>query len=541
MVAVKNIVKKNLFRDSVQLLHLSEEAKKIKGVLDAAIVMGTDLNKELLRREGLLTEAGEKASENDMIVAVKAEDSADINVLVGKVEELLTAQTITRETYFYSVESAIQNFPEANLALISVPGEHAKEVAIPFIRRGIHIHLFSDHVPLEDEVELKRMAAEKGLLVMGPEAGTSIINGVAIAFANAVNRGPIGIIAAAGTGLQEVSVLISRAGSGITQGIGVGGRDVKSSVGGVMTLMSLKALEIDESTKVITVISKPPSIDVQNKIVEFIAHKGSKRYVTCFVGGSQYRIPHKAEGRLIQTRTLHAAALESLRLISTDLYEKAERTISLSPQKVVKIVERELSNLRENQRYVRGLFTGGTLMYESMIIFKDVVGDVWSNAPLNEEYLLPDPWRSREHSMVDLGGEEFTSGRAHPMIDPTIRLERLISEVRDDEVSAIMMDFVLGYGSHPDPAGAHLEVIRKARELAAERGQHIALLAHVVGTQQDPQRVADQERKLREAGVIVLPTNALMAITAAMIAARKTDKSFLEGLFDRFLKGVGDS
>jgi len=537
MVVVKNIVKKNLFRDSVQLLHLSEEAKKIDGVLDAAIVMGTDLNKELLQKQGLLTNIGKEATESDMIIAVKADEEANLGAIINKIENLLTAPATSKETYYYSIDSAVQHLPGANLALVSVPGQYAKEVVLPFLEKGIHVHLFSDHVPLEDEIELKKKAAERGLLVMGPEAGTSIINGVAVAFANIVNRGPIGIVAAAGTGLQEVSVLISRAGSGITQGIGVGGRDVKSAVGGIMTLLSLKAFEADPDTDIITVVSKPPSPDVQEKIVDFITRQGRKKYVTCFIGGEPYKIPSEAKGRLVQTRTLHAAALEAVKFVSNDLYNKARENLFLPPEKMLEIIETEISKLKEDQRYIRGLFTGGTLTYESMVIFKELIGDIWSNSPLNKDYLLPDPWKSREHSVVDLGEEEFTAGRAHPMIDPTIRLERIIDEAKDSEVAVLMMDFVLGYGSHPDPAGAHLDTIKKAKEIAAERGHHLAVLAHVVGTDKDPQKVKEQEDKLRNVGVIVLPTNALMAMTAAMIAARKSDKSVLNQFFNKFLEG----
>ena len=536
MPTVRNVVKKNFFRDSVQLLHLSEEAKKLPGVIDAAVVMGTELNKELLEKQGLLTKEGREAGENDMIIAVKAEDGADIEGIISKIEEMLTAPTAA-ETYYYSIESAIEHLPGANLALVSVPGQYAKEVVKPFLERGIHVHLFSDHVPLEDEIELKKFAAERGLLVMGPEAGTSIINGVAVAFANVVNRGPIGIVAAAGTGLQEVSVLISRAGSGITHGIGVGGRDVKSAVGGIMTLLSMRAFEADPDTQVITIVSKPPSPDVQDKIINFIANEGKKKYVTCFIGGKDYEIPPAAKGRLVQTRTLHAAALEAVRMVSEDLYKEAVKKVFLPPEKIVKIAEAEASKLSEGQKYLRGLFTGGTLTYESLVIFQELLGDVWSNTPLNKDYQLPDPWKSKENSVVDLGEEEFTAGRAHPMIDPTIRVQRIVEEAKDPEVAVLMLDMVIGYGSHPDPAGAHLDAIRKAKEIAKESGRHLVVLAHVLGTDEDPQNAAEQERKLREAGVIVLPTNALMALTAAMIVTGRTDEALVKSFYEKFLVG----
>jgi FdrA protein len=332
-------------------------------------------------------------------------------------------------------------------------------------------------------------------------------------------------------------VLITRGGSGITQGIGVGGRDVKSPVGGMMTLFSMKALEADESTDVITIVSKPPSPDVQEKIVDFIKDKGRKKYVTCFIGGQEFAIPTELKGRLVQTTTLHAASLESIRLVSDSLYEKALEKISLPPEEVAKIVEEELSKLREGQKYVRGLFTGGTLLYESQVIFKEFIGDVWSNTPLNKDFTLPDAWVSKEHSVVDLGEEEFTAGRAHPMIDPTIRLQRIVQEAKDPETAVIMLDFVLGYGSHPDPAEAHLNAIKKAKEIASENGRHLTILAHVVGTERDPQNALEQEKKLRDVGVILLPTNALMALVAGMIAKGDSSETTARNFFEKYLIG----
>jgi FdrA protein len=537
MVAIKNIVKKNLFRDSVQLLHLSEEAKKIKGVLDAAIVMATDLNKELLEKQGLLTEEGRAATENDMVIAVKIESPEILDEVVSKVESLLTAPA-AEEKYFYTIDSAIESLKGANLALVSVPGQYAKEVVKPLLEKGLHVHLFSDHVPLEDEIELKKMAQERGLLVMGPGAGTSIINGVAIAFANVVNRGPIGVVAAAGTGLQEFTVLVSEAGTGITHGIGVGGGDVKSPVGGIMTIESIKAFEADPDTEIIAVVSKPPSPDVQDKIVNFIAEHTKKKYVLNFIGGKVFDVPVKAKGRVVQARTVHAAALEAVKLVSEELYKEAARKLFLDPKEVARIAESEFSRLEKGQKFIRGLFTGGTLTYESLVIFKELIGDVYSNAPLDKRLALPDPWKSIEHSVIDLGEEEFTAGRAHPMIDPTIRIQRIIDEAKDPGTAVIMLDFVIGYGSHPDPASAHLNAIKEAKRIAEENGRYLSVLAHVCGTDKDPQNARKQEEILKSAGVIVLPTNALMALAAALIAERKVEEEKIMKFYDEFLKGI---
>ncbi len=538
MALVKNFVKKNFYRDSVQLLHLSEEAKKIPGVLDAAIVMGTDLNKELLEKQGLLTDEGRTATDNDMIIALKVEEGANIDEILEKVENLLTAPAeTTAEAYYYSLDSALEALKDANIAVVSIPGQYARDVVLKLLERNIHVHLFSDHVPLEHEIELKKIAYEKGLLLMGPEAGTAIINGVALGFANVVNRGPIGVVAAAGTGLQEFTVLVSQAGSGITHGIGVGGRDVKTPVGGLMTLLSIKAFEADPDTKVIAIVSKPPSPDVQDKIINYIAENTKKKYVTCFIGGKTFEIPEKLKGRLVQTKTLHAAALEAVKLVDEKLYEEAKKKLFLPKEEIIRIAETEISKHGEKQKYIRGLFTGGTLTYETQVIFKELIGDVYSNTPLNPEYQLPDIHKSIKHTVIDLGEEEFTAGRAHPMIDPTIRLLRLVDEAKDPEVAVILLDFVIGYGSHPDPATAHLDAIKEAKKIAEEDGRHLTILAHITGTEKDPQNAKKQEEILRNAGVIVLPTNALMALTAALIAEKKIDEAKLDKFYNEFLTG----
>lgn len=537
MAVVKNIVKRNFYRDSVQLLHLSEETKKLPGVLNAAIVMGTKLNKELLEKEGLLTNEGRAATENDMIIAIKVVDEERLSDVLSKVEEMLSAPAVA-EAYFYSLDSALESFKNANIALVSVPGQYARDIVLKLLNRGIHIHLFSDHVPLEHEIELKKIASEKGLLLMGPEAGTAIINGVALGFANVVNRGPIGVVAAAGTGLQEFTVLVSLAGSGITQGIGVGGRDVKSSVGGIMTINSIKVLEADPETKVIAIISKPPSPDVQDKIINYIAEKTTKRFVTCFIGGKLFPVPEKAKGRIIQTRTLHAAAMEAIKLIDEKLFEEAKKKLFLPKEEIFRIAEKEFSKLEKGQKYIRGLFTGGTLTYETLVILQELIGDVYSNTPLKPELSLPDVHKSFKHTLIDLGEEEFTAGRAHPMIDPTIRLHRLIDEAKDPETAVILLDFVIGYGSHPDPASAHLESIKQAKKIAEENGRYLSILAHVCGTDKDPQNALKQIEILKNAGVIVVPTNALMALTSSLIVNREISEEKINKFYSEFLSGI---
>lgn len=290
-------MKRNFHRDSVQLLHLSEEAKKIDGIKDAAVVMGTKTNKEILTKLALLTADGGAALENDMILAVMAESESDLQKGLEQIEEIILRPPETKGRNYYSVDAALQALPDANLAIVSIPGEYAREHVLRLLDKGISVHLFSDHVPPEHELELKKYAQSKGLLVMGPGAGTALIGGKAVAFANVIKRGKVGIVAAAGTGLQEVSVLLSQAGLGVSQGLGTGGGDVKSTIGGIMMLQSIDALERDPGTDTIVVVSKPPDADVTRRMLEHIAHHAKKQYVTCFLGPESYHIPPDVSSR----------------------------------------------------------------------------------------------------------------------------------------------------------------------------------------------------------------------------------------------------
>ncbi len=517
---IKAIVEKNLMRDSLQLMKISEDLKKLPGVVDAIVAMGTQTNKEIAEKLGMLTPEVEQAGESDLFIVVKAENEEVAVKAIEKAREMLTETAVGGEMEFTDIESALAALPDANLALVSVPGEYARDVTMKFLERGIHVHLFSDHVPKEHEVELKKYAYEKGLLVLGPGAGTSIINGVAIAFANAVRRGPVGIVAAAGTGLQEVSSLIHRMGGGVSQGLGVGGGDVKDYVGGLMTKLCMKMLEQDPETKIITMVSKPPEDATLRSILEFASKETTKPLVLGIMGKPSIEIPSSLKGRTSVARTLHATALESVRLTFPEKYEKALNEYTIPYEKLLSILQPEWEKLSKEQKYIRGLFTGGTLTSEALMIFDELGLKIYSNAPLKGQLKLPDPFKSIEHSVVDLGEEEFTAGRAHPMIDPTIRKLRLIEEAKDSGTAVILMDFVLGYGSNPDPAGAHLEAIKEAKKIAEEQGRHLVIVAYVLGVEEDPQNFQSQVEKLRSVGAIVLPTNAISSFAAAVIALR---------------------
>lgn len=538
MSIVRNLVKRNFHRDSVQLLHLSEEAKKIDGITDAAVVMGTTTNKEILQKLGLLTDEGRASSESDMILAVMADSQPLIEKGLQKIEDMVLKPPPAKGRSYFSLEAALQAVPDANLAVVSIPGEHAREIVLKLLDKGISVHLFSDHVPPEHELELKQYAKERGLLVMGPGAGTSVIGGKAIAFANAVKKGKIGVVGAAGTGLQEVTVLLSEAGLGVSEGLGTGGGDVKAKMGGIMMLQSIDALEQDPGSSTVVVVSKPPDADVKKKILDHIANRTKKQYVTCFIGPESYEVPADIRGRVRATKTLHAAVMEAIRATEPTRHAEIAKPFSMSQSELMALSNKISKELNERQKYIRGLYTGGTFAYETLVILGRMIGDVYSNAPIDARLKLANSYQSVKDSIVDLGEEEFTVGRAHPMIDPTIRKMRIVEEAKDPEVAVIIMDFMLGYGSHSDPAGAMLGAITDARRIAEKDGRVLPILAHVCGTEQDPQPLSEQIGKLRGAGIEVLPTNALMAIASALVARKgKIDRPIMEDVYNTYLKG----
>ena len=391
---------------------------------------------------------------------------------------LLKKQTTT-ESRPVSLSGALQVVPEANLAVISIAGRYAGDEAMRALEAGLHVMLFSDNVPLEKEIALKKFAAKRGLLVMGPDCGTAIINGVPLAFANVVNRGNIGIVAAAGTGLQEVSCIISNAGAGISQAIGTGGRDVKKEVGGIMFIEGLKALAKDEQTKVILLVSKPPHPAVLKKI-EKVLKTIRKPVVTMFIGASP--------------GTLEDAALKAVALSRGKQSQAAASRVKIPKPK-------------KGQKYIRGLFSGGTFCAEAQILLGK---DAFSNAPTGKSKQLKSSLKSQKNTFLDLGEDEFTVGRPHPMIDYSLRNKRILEEAADHETAVILLDVVLVYGSHPDPAYELDGVIREA-------SRKVAVVCSITGTDKDPQNRSRVAAALKKAGAIVMPSNAAACKLAGSI------------------------
>jgi FdrA protein len=510
-------IKPSAYHDSVTLMLVAQAMLKLPGVQDAAVVMGTPANREIIDSAGLLTPEAAGARPDDLLIVIKAEDEAFALAALARAEEILAAKAPRAETGAAqrpkSLASAIAAAPDANLAVISVAGRYAAGEARTALENGLHVLLFSDNVPLEDEIALKRLAAERGLLCMGPDAGTAIINGVALGFANAVPRGRVGLVSAAGTGLQGVTCGLARAGAGVSQAIGTGGRDLSEAVGGATMLAGLAALQGDPDTDVIVLISKPPAAAVAARVLAEVK-RSNKPTVVCFLGAEPG--PIEAAGAIPATNLTQAAAVAAATATGANWCDALVRLEEASIE-LIALAAAEQAKLAPGQYALRGLFAGGTFCYEAQLILKNLPEPVTSNAPLVKANKMPDSHVSRGHVCVDLGEDEFTQGRLHPMIDPSLRNRRILQEARDPATAVILLDIVLGYGAHPDPAGATVEAICEAQRLAAAAGRHVDFVASVCGTEGDPQPLSQQEEKLRAAGVIVLPDNASAARLAGLI------------------------
>ncbi len=505
-MTVNALIKPSEYHDSVSLMLVAKSLAHMPGVHDAAVVMATEANKSILASAGLLTDDVKSATANDLVIVVSSDDRSTIDAALHEAETLLRKKAGTEAAGQFrprTIRGALSAHPDANVAVISVAGQYAAAEAWEALHHGLHVLLFSDHVSIEDEIALKKYAREKGLLLMGPGAGTAILNNVALGFANVVPPGPIGIVSAAGTGLQEVSSLIARHGAGITQGIGVGGRDLSQAVGGITMLSALKALQQDAATQVIALISKPPAEDVARSILDQVT-ASPKPTVVCLLGGDRGVVGGIPNA--IPAETLQACASLAVRAAGLELPPGRfdERNASLAQE-----VRPLRAALGPRQKYLRGLFSGGTLCYEAQVIWRDALNlPVSSNAPLPGSPILADPLHSSGHTAVDMGEEEFTSGRPHPMIDNSLRIRRLLQEARDPEVGVIMLDVVLGYGAHPDPASELAPAVEDACREARRDGRDLLVVASVTGTEGDPQGFDHTVSVLESAGAVICDSNA---------------------------------
>jgi FdrA protein len=512
MSAVQSRVFRNSYRDSVELMQIAAELESLAGIDRAGLVMATPANREVLGAAGLLSDAAASAGPNDLVVAVASDDESVATHALERAAERLAGPGTEGPTETTRTESRTlaESVAEAgaNLALISTPGTYATAEALKALKRGLNVFLFSDNVPVEDEIELKLLARARGLLMMGPDCGTAILDGVPLGFANVVRRGRIGLIGASGTGLQQVSCLIDRYGAGVSQAIGVGGRDLDERVGGTMMLAALERLGADPGTELIVLISKPPAASVAEQVLAAAGAVG-KPVIINFLGGDP--------GAVSAAGAIPAATFEAAAMIASAMAlgrpipaDDALEAIAPDPGRgsaedddSSMAVREAQAGLDPEQWRIRGLYSGGSLAGEAKLVLGASLGAK----------------AAKLHEILDLGDDEYTVGRPHPMIDPRLRNEHLVAAAADPSTAVILLDVVLGYGANGDPAGALASAIGVARHDAARAGRRFAVVASVCGTSSDPQDLVAQEARLAEAGVILAPSNARAAVLAARIVA----------------------
>jgi FdrA protein len=534
-------VRRGTYHDSVTLMQVSRQAEDLPGVEAAAAVAATPVNLDLLARQGFAVDpAG--LGPSDLVLCVRAASSSAADQAMAQVDTLLAGAgragagdgsgpdggpaAVPR-----SLRAATRRDPDLNLAVLSVPGRHLHYEIAEALQAGLHVFCFSDGLDPATEAACKRVAAERGLLLMGPDCGTAILDGVGLGFANAVRPGPVGVVGASGTGIQEVTCLLDAAGVGISHAIGVGGRDLSPEVGGSMTLRALDLLAADDTTARLVVISKPPDPQVARRVADAAATTG-KPVILAFPGMTK---PPPLPPGVEFAGSLEAAAAwatggvgaESPVAGTTEPHlpvpgpPEGER--SPAADAVAPVVHSPPPHPPAvTPGAIRGLFSGGTLCYEAMAVVAGVVGRVASNIPLRPDWRLADPNRSEGHTFVDFGDDAMTEGRAHPMIDPGLRNERFRREAADPETGVVLLDVVLGYGAHPDPAGELAPLVERA--LADRRGG-LSVVVSLCGAAGDPQGLDGQAATLRAAGALVTRSGAKaarLALAAAGLAGTGT-------------------
>ena len=491
-------IRRNQYYDSIYLMRIARRLSEVPGILDSAVIMGTDRNKSLLADMGFADPEIASASPEDLMVAVKAETGDIAESVLGNLDAWLEREPDSAGRPVYrTIDSAMAALPSANLALVSLPGEYAAGEARRALERGLNVFLFSDNVPVEREIELKQLARERGLVVMGPDCGTAIIAGVGVGFANAVRRGPIGVVGASGTGIQEITSLVHSAGSGISHAIGTGSRDLKDVVGGISTFAGLQALESDPDTKVIVVVSKPSGKATTAALLEKLGALG-KPVVACLLGFEANDGEYPSG--ISFARTMEEAAMLAVRQAAGAGLDE------LNPPPSIQGVD--LSRLLPSQRYLRGLFAGGTFCYQAQLLAREAGIEARSNTPISAQQGMLDARMSTGHCLVDMGDDLFTQGRPHPMIDSRLRCERILAEASDPETAVLLLDVILGYNASPDPAGDLAQAIAEARSAVERRGGYLPVVVSVCGTDGDPQGLERQTGILRETGAVVFQSSA---------------------------------
>ena len=474
-------VRRSIYFDSVALMRVAEQGRRLAGVSEVAVVMGSPANRAMLAEAGMLPANAPATDAADLVIAIEASTDEAASAALATIGELLSSRrdpvaeggADVRPRTLVSAARA-----GASVAVVAVPGPYAALEAHQALSAGLHVFLFSDGVALDDEIALKRRAQALGLFVMGPECGTAIIQGVGFGFANRVRRGAVGIVGASGTGIQEVTTLIHRFGGGVSHAIGTGGRDLHAAVGGITTRQALERLGGDAATRVIVIVSKPSARDIADRVLEAAAATGPP-IVACLLG---------YDG-VVPSGVRAAASLEEAALAAVALAGDRPESGALAAEPAVPGAARQRGAAN------RGLYTGGTLCEEAQRLAGGAA-----------------------HRFVDFGDEAYTRGRPHPIIDPGRRHAAILEAAGDAAVGVLLLDLVLGDCAHPDPAGALDPVLGETLERARRHGRELAIVAHVVGTEDDVQDLRRQEDTLRKRGVIVCASNRLAALTARALS-----------------------
>lgn len=509
---LKNIVKKNSYYDSATLMLLTSKiGAQLGSTKDAAVMMATDMNKEIMEASGLLAEEGRSAGQNDLVFAIRAASQEDVEKVLAMAEEELNSRAKSMkqdsQDMVKTTESALSQYPDANIAVVSLPGRFAAREVKKLLMADRHVLLFSDNVSLEEEKELKTIALERGLLMMGPDCGTAVINGVGLGFANRIHPGNIGIVAASGTGLQEVMCQISNRGGGVSQALGTGGRDVKEAIGGMMMLSCLEFLEQDDATDVIVIVSKPPAASVVKKLKTQLANT-KKPIVACFMGMSE-----ENGGESVPWH--RAVTLEEVARLAVELSQNGDSSVHVLDSGLCSSFSEQKKRLAFSQKYIRGLYCGGTLAYEAMLMIREKTGCVYSNIAIEKKEKIDGMASSTEHTVLDLGDDEFTVGKPHPMIEPSLRSERLLTEALDPETAVILADVEIGYGSHKNPAQVLADEVAEAQKALEMQGRQVIFVASICGSYEDFQNYTLQKEILEMQGILVAESNA-QAVRLAM-------------------------
>lgn len=488
---LNTVILKNNYQDSINLMLLTNTINGLDGVTMSQIMMGTDANKDILNNTGLLTSEAEAASPNDMMIVVDSEDEQIMEEVLPVIDTFLadlSAKGDDKEKpAAASWQEALTALPDANVALFSIPGEYGAAEMEKALKNGLHVFSFTDNVAIEDEVRLKKLAHEKGLLMMGPDCGTGIISGIPIAFTNVVSPGNIGVVGASGTGIQEVTTIIDRLGGGVVHAIGTGGRDLSDKVGAIAVKDAIVALENHEPTDVICVISKPPAKEVRDEIVQLL-QSISKPVVAIFLGEK----PVAHEGKVYLAHTLEETAQIAVDLANEEAVKRNYFT---------KLDKPNVSTL-DKDKVVKGLYSGGTLAAEAGMLISEALN--LEGLVKQEGYIL----HSHGYDVIDLGDDIYTQGKPHPMIDPEVRIQKMEEYAEDEQTGIILFDVVLGYGAHEDMVGALLPAIEAAQSTAKKTGRDLYFVATVCGTSKDPQNYQEAVDRLKAAGVYVAESNA---------------------------------